>query len=305
MSESTQNPLSPIMQVFISSKTSEMEAYRDKAIEAVRSIGMVHKNYNDPQGADLSQASKSIFENNRDTVKNSDVFVGLYGFGEVWKPAYHPGLPEIHPELLDDPGKLILEYEYEWAQEAGLYTFRFVATEDTIDLKPAPMDSRMARFRNRLMAQNVGWLTTPEAFYNQLVDGLSAIRPRVFLSYSRKNADSVSLLQGQLRHEDILAWRDATSIPGGTDWFKVLTSALDQLDILVVVVTPDSVKSEWVKKECTTFVAQGKTVIPYITDEACKSDLPEFLSRIQWIDGTAADGFPNLVKRLRIVLSSK
>jgi hypothetical protein len=148
--------LAQVMQVFISSPSKELAAYRDQAIKVIRDVGMIHKNYNDPRGAGLTQGAKSIFELNRDTIMQCDAFIGLYGFGGVWRPASHPGIAQIHPELLTDADKLIMEYEYEWAQQAGLYLFRFMRVDKTEDVPFTPVDHRMDRFRVRLMTSAVG-----------------------------------------------------------------------------------------------------------------------------------------------------
>jgi hypothetical protein len=75
------------------------------------------------------------------------------------------------------------------------------------------------------------------------------------------------------------------------------------MNAMVVVVTPASAQSEWVKKECTAFLENGKTVIPYIADAANKADLPDYLAPLQYIDGTSVDGYLALARRLRVVLA--
>ena len=284
MNEDNHDDFARVLRVFISSSTSEMELYRNRAIQAIRDVGMQHTNYNDPGGAGISHRNQTIFEMNRDTIHQVDLFVGLYGFGGVWRPASHPGLTEAHPGLLDDPGKLIMEYEYEWAREAGLFMFPFVCTDKTAGIPMVEIDDRMYQFRLKIMARNVGWLTTPEAFYDQLMNKLRAIKPKVFLSYSRKDEQYVSELQQKLRAEDIFAWRDKTNIGGSVEWAKALEAALKNLDALVVVVTPNSAQSQWVEKECQKFVDMRKPMFPYIADPASKAKLPDYLKEIQYID---------------------
>lgn len=169
MNPNAEPTLGPILQVFISSATEGREPYRTAAIHAINEVGTLYKNYNNPRGAGFTQGKRTIFELNRETVRHSDVFVGLYGFGEVWKPCGHPGLRAEHAELLTDPEKLIMEYEYEWAQEAGLYMFPYVRTDATVDLPSRPMHPRMDLLRSRVMAGAVGWLTTDwvECGHNQ------------------------------------------------------------------------------------------------------------------------------------------
>lgn len=258
MSKGERSGLAQVMQAFISSPSREMETYRNQAIRAIQRVGMIHKSYNDPKGAGFTQGSGTIFDLNRRTILSSDVFVGLYGFGGVWKPASEPELVRAHPDLSSDRDKLIIEYEYEWAQEAGLYVFPFLRTDDTVDVPPLLLDPRMDQFRLRLRVRTVGWLTTPETFYNQLVESLTGILPRVFLSYSRDDAEYVRGLQQRLRDQDLHAWRDEASIPGGAEWERVIDAAIREMDAMVVVVTPASARSEWVKRNAPRFVSTGR-----------------------------------------------
>ncbi len=281
-----------------------MANYRDKALPAIRDARMQYKNFNDPDGVGIVQRDQTIFEMNRDTIRQADVFVGLYGIGGVWRPASHPGLTQAHPELLDDPGKLIMEYEFEWAQEAGLITLPFIRTDQTSEVPMVEVDARMNQFRLRLMARNVSWLTTPDAFYDQLTHKLKAIAPKVFVSYSRQDEQYVSDLQRKLRHQDIFAWRDKTNIGGSKEWAKALEAALAALKALVVIVTPNSCRSQWVEKECREFRKMGKPVFPFIAEPTCKEDLPDYLSDLEWVDGTENDGFNNLARELHAVLDA-
>jgi len=114
----------------------------------------------------------------------------------------------------------------------------------------------------------------------------------------------VSELQSKLRNEDLHAWRDETNIPGSSKWTSVIEAAIERMDALVVVVTHESVASKWVKRECTEFLSKGKPVIPYIADPEMRSNLPPYLSSIQYIDGTVTQGFPALVKQLRVLLAT-
>jgi hypothetical protein len=280
-----------------------MEVYRHQPIRAIERVGMIHKSFNDPKGAGFTQGPGTILDLNRSTIVDSDIFIGLYGFGSVWKPASEPDLVRVHPELSRDPGKLIMEYEYEWAQEAGLHIFPFLRTYDTVDIPALPMDPRMDQFRLRLRTGTVGWLTTPETFYDQLVESLTGLLPRVFLSYSREDLEYVRGLQQQLREQDLHVWGDEVSIPGGAKWERVIDAAIHQMDAMVVVVTSASTKSEWVKRECTAFLENEKTVIPYIVDPASKTDFQNYLAQLQYIDGTNADGYLALARRLRVVLA--
>jgi hypothetical protein len=298
--------LAEVMRVFISSPTEEMKIYRDRAKQAIKDVSMTYVAYDDPDGISHSQSGKSLMDLGRDTVRSCDVFVGLYGFGRVWAPARDPyvggELCKQHPELLNDPDKLMMEYEYEWARDADLYMFPFLRTDKTTNAGWIAEDPRMEEFARKLRARTVGFLTTPDAFCEKLVRGLKGIKPRVFLSYSRKNAEYARNLQHTLRKEDIHAWRDEINIPGGAEWERVIEASLTSMDAMVVVVSPESLASEWVRKESMAFVNQGKTIVPYLADKKCQDMLPDYLKKFQTIDGTSEHGIHQLAKRLRTVL---
>jgi hypothetical protein len=297
---------SRIMRGFISSKTSEMKVYRDVAIETVKEAGMSYVNYN--EHVPISQGRRSIFELDRDTVTSSDVFVGLYGFEGTWRPASEPALVEQHPELAQDPDRFIIEYEYEWALKANLYLFPFLRTDQTEGLPHSELDIYMDRFRMMLRWRTVGWLKTPELFHRELLDALRSIRPRVFLSYSRRDEEVARNLQQALRGEDIHCWRDVTDIPGSAEWAAMLEQSLAEMDALLVLVTPNSAQSEWVAKECAAFLERGKPVLPYVIDAGMLTRKSRGWGRLeslrarQFVNGTNGAGFARLVKDLRPLL---
>src|SRR5437016_12785820 len=90
-------------------------------------------------------------------------------------------------------------------------------------------------------------------------------KPRVFISYCRSDG---SAFAGQLRdrlqkeHPEIILWQDVISERGGRDWWLQITEALDQVEYMVLVLTPDAVKSETVRKEWRYARQKGVCVYP-------------------------------------------
>jgi hypothetical protein len=58
MNPNAEPTLGPVLQVLISSATEEMEPYRTAAIHAINDVGMLYKNYHDPQGAGFTQGNQ-------------------------------------------------------------------------------------------------------------------------------------------------------------------------------------------------------------------------------------------------------
>ncbi|MBK9748325.1 MAG: TIR domain-containing protein [Chloroflexi bacterium] len=85
-----------------------------------------------------------------------------------------------------------------------------------------------------------------------------------FISYSSADRVLAEGLVSQLRAAHYQVWIDVEGIPGGAQWEQEINRALSQSDACLVLVTPDSVVSAWVKQEIEIARAQGKIVIPLL-----------------------------------------
>ncbi len=107
----------------------------------------------------------------------------------------------------------------------------------------------------------------------------------VFISYSREDTEYVALLVEELRENSHDVWLDTSDISGGTNWAEEIEKAISSSYALIVIVSKDSKKSEWVKKEIELAKKANKKfpIIPVLID---KSTLPRILARNQTIDFT-------------------
>ena len=65
--------------------------------------------------------------------------------------------------------------------------------------------------------------------------------PRAFLSYARSDGEAfASALRARLEteHPEITLWQDRTRMEGGVGWWKQITEAIDQVEFLIMVLTP-------------------------------------------------------------------
>jgi len=74
---------------------------------------------------------------------------------------------------------------------------------------------------------------------------------KIFISYSRKDIDFAKKLAGDLEKADYDVWWDITDLRGGDDWVRTLPAAIQASQSFIIVLTPNSVESEWVQKEYT------------------------------------------------------
>lgn len=87
----------------------------------------------------------------------------------------------------------------------------------------------------------------------------------VFVSYSRHDRAYVDNLVAHLRSFRIRTWVD-TETDYGASWPRVVRDRVDGCCALVVVMTPASEDSEWVRREIIRAQQQSKTLLPLLLD---------------------------------------
>lgn len=121
---------------------------------------------------------------------------------------------------------------------------------------------------------------------------------RLFISYSRKDIDFVRKLAGDLEKAGYDVWWDITDLRGGDDWVRMIPSAIESSDRVIVVLSPNSIISEWVEKEYTQALSLHKKIIPIML-AAC--NVPFALNTINYVNfslGEYVDNFKNLLTAL-------
>lgn len=108
----------------------------------------------------------------------------------------------------------------------------------------------------------------------------------IFLSHNSKDKTFVRRLYHDLANKGVKAWLDEAEIKPGDSLITKITAAINEMDYLGVVLSNNSVQSEWVQREVNMALNQeihGKRVkvIPLLLQE-CK--IPGFLLDKSYID---------------------
>lgn len=104
----------------------------------------------------------------------------------------------------------------------------------------------------------------------------------IFISYSRKDEIFARLLATDLERMGGTIWIDVDNIPIGSDWRNEIQVGLKASDILVLIVSPDSMLSREVKKEWSAFYQEKKPIIPVVLRSV--SMMPEELEHLNYVD---------------------
>jgi TIR domain len=119
-------------------------------------------------------------------------------------------------------------------------------------------------------------------------------RPRpspreVFLSHSSRDRNFVLRLARVLKHHSVPYWYSATHIAGGQQWHDEIGEALARCDWFIVVLTPNAVRSVWVKRELVFALSQDRyngRIIPILRKPCDYPRLSWALPEFQLIDFT-------------------
>lgn len=174
------------------------------------------------------------------------------------------------------------------------------------ELHPA---TERARFLHRLddLAQDIvaaleGPTPAPSAAAAAEAPPRKTPEGRVFLCYARQNERFALSLATQLKGRGVDVWVDQWEISEGSDWDRAIDEALDESAQLLVVLSPDAVRSAEVRAELMTAQQEGIRVVP-VLHQRCR--VPRRLRLIQhfdFVDRDPADR--SLIERLAESLSS-
>jgi hypothetical protein len=117
----------------------------------------------------------------------------------------------------------------------------------------------------------------------------------IFMSYSRHCIGFVDDLAHKLQKQGHHVWLDYLSLIPGRPWLEQIHRGLEEAEVLLFVVSPESVSSRSAEIEWRYFLEQKKRVILLIFQAV---PLPPELADLEWVDFRGAYG-PALKKLLR------
>ena len=105
-----------------------------------------------------------------------------------------------------------------------------------------------------------------------------------FISYSRVDADFARLLYVRLQEAGFKLWRDRSEMEGGQNWFQQILSAIEQVNTLILCLSPAAIKSPNVADEWRHARRVGTRVIPVIAADVDFNSVPRWMKKVDWLD---------------------
>ncbi len=130
----------------------------------------------------------------------------------------------------------------------------------------------------------------------------------IFISYSRRDDETMRKVAFFLRDQGFKVWVDNEKlIPGTTAWEEGIESAIKNALAVIVILSPDSKSSEWVRREITYADQFQKRVFPVLAKGSEELSLPIRLVTRQYVDLRAdeAAGLDALCAAIRFYVEEK
>jgi hypothetical protein len=128
-------------------------------------------------------------------------------------------------------------------------------------------------------------------------------RPRVFISAAASDAPLVRELASQLQAAGVDAWNATMQALPGANLSAELGRALDQADALIVLISPDAMKSPTVRREIQFALGQERfqdRLIPVMVKHTPADEIPWILRTLQWAKGGADKVAHQVLKALDV-----
>ncbi|WP_020530172.1 TIR domain-containing protein [Flexithrix dorotheae] len=113
----------------------------------------------------------------------------------------------------------------------------------------------------------------------------------VFISYSHEDEAFMEKVKKSLMRNSYTVWTSKTDIKTGVKFKQEINAGIEGASNILYLVSPNSVKSEYCLQELEYADNLNKRIISVMVEETSLHEIPDFISRIQFLDfsGTSQD----------------
>src|SRR5512133_4058489 len=117
----------------------------------------------------------------------------------------------------------------------------------------------------------------------------------IFISYSRRDQEFVARLASDLDAQVAGVWFDQSDIQPGQKWHDEILEGIQECKAFILVLSPDSMASRYVREEVNKALEIGKTIFPVIYRPAeWTGEFDALVREVQTLDlrsGSYTDNF--------------
>lgn len=129
----------------------------------------------------------------------------------------------------------------------------------------------------------------------------------VFISYAKENTQEAQLIYRRIRKDGYNPWLDEHNLLPGYDWDKEIKKAIQNAKIFLLLLSKSTItKRGYIQKEIKTaldyaeMLPEGSIYIVPVKIEEC--EVPELLSKWQWIDIHKYGGYKKIIETIAKVI---
>ena len=86
----------------------------------------------------------------------------------------------------------------------------------------------------------------------------------IFISYSKKDIEFARHVRALLKAENFPVWMDEEGISGGDQWEKTIETNLSGASAFLIIMSPSSRESDWVRRELLLAEKLKKPIFPVL-----------------------------------------
>ena len=120
----------------------------------------------------------------------------------------------------------------------------------------------------------------------------------LFISYSRRDIEFARKLTDSFKGQKLDFWIDWQGIPPTVDWWREIEKGIEEADVFVVLISPESIKSKVCSREITHAIKNGKRLIPIIISDLKSDEVPSSISHLNWIYLRPTDDYDAGISKL-------
>ena len=127
---------------------------------------------------------------------------------------------------------------------------------------------------------------------------------KVFLSHARKDGELARALGAALKHEGFSVWDDELEITPGENWARKVAKALDNSDLMVILLTPGAMGSDSVRQNIEFAISNQKYAHRFFSilvgqRMPAGKNVPWILLKLPHARITSADELPRAVSDIQ------
>ncbi|HKI06239.1 MAG TPA: TIR domain-containing protein [Thermoanaerobaculia bacterium] len=108
-------------------------------------------------------------------------------------------------------------------------------------------------------------------------------KTKVFVSYSRKDIEFADRLVAALETRDIEVKIDRRDLPLLEEWQRELLGFIQQADAVILIISPNSIKSRWIDWEIQRVLELNKRLAPVVFEPVPDDQIPDAVGKINLV----------------------